>query len=137
MGLSATEIEELMDQTFPQARRLGWKIDSIGDAGARLTLLVDEQHLRPGPSVSGPTLMALADTAMYFAVLGVVGREPLAVTTDLNMHFMRRFSKGVLAAEATIIKTGSRLIVGQVGIGPAEGGPLVAHATLTYSIPPR
>lgn len=137
MGLNAEEIEALMDEEFPQARALGWVIESVGDGRARVALDVAERHLRPGPSVSGPTLMALADTAMYFAVLGVIGREPLAVTTDLHMHFLRRCAGGALVAEAEILKQGRRLIVGLVHIAPAGGGPPVAHATVTYSVPPR
>jgi uncharacterized protein (TIGR00369 family) len=137
MGLSAAEIEELIDEEFPQARGLGWKLEHVDGERARVSLEVKARHLRPGPSVSGPTLMALADTAMYFAVLGAVGREPLAVTTSLEIHFMRRFVEGVLAAEAELLKVGKRLLVGRVSIGPDVGGPLVAHATVTYSVPPR
>ncbi|MBX3275657.1 MAG: PaaI family thioesterase [Sandaracinaceae bacterium] len=136
MGLDPAGIERLMDEHFPQARELGWEIVSVGDHAARLRLPIREAHLRPGPSVSGPTLMALADTAMYFALLGAIGPTLLAMTTSLNVNFMRGCAGGVLVADARLLKLGKRLAVGEVGIR-AEGAPdLVAHATLTYSVPP-
>lgn len=136
-GMTVEDIERTVDTAFPQARRLGWILDSVGGGAARLRLPLREGHLRPGPSVSGPTLMTLADTAMYFALLGEVGPTLLAVTTNLNMNFMRGCADGEIVAEARLLKLGRRLAVGEVSIRPVGSEELIAHATVTYSIPPR
>ena len=108
----------------------------MGGGSARLRLPIREQHLRPGPTVSGPTLMTLADSAMYFALLGELGPTLLAVTTNLNINFMRGCAEGEIIAAAKILKLGKRLAVGEVSIHPVGSDDLIAHATLTYSIPP-
>ncbi len=136
-GLSVPDIERIIDESFPQARGLGWVLESVGDRAARLRLPIREEHLRPGPSVSGPTLMTLADTAMYFALLGEVGPTLLAVTTSLNINFLRGCPSGEVVADATLLKVGRRLVVGEVAMREAASGELLAHATLTYSMPPR
>lgn len=135
-GLDAAAIERLMDETFPQSRGLGWVLASVGGGAATVRLPIRDDHLRPGPSVSGPTLMALADTAMFFAVLGEIGPAVLAVTTSLNINFMRGCARGELVAHARLLKLGKRLAVGEVSIRAEGSDDLIAHATLTYSLPP-
>ena len=83
----------------------------------------------------GPIMMALADFAMYVAVLASIGPVPLAVTTNLNINFLRKPGAADLLAEARLMKLGKRLAVGEVGIRSADATELVAHATSTYSIP--
>jgi len=135
--MTVEEILTLLDAEFPQARQLGWVLDSVGDGGAVLRLTLQDRHLRPGPSVAGPTLMSLVDTAMYFALLGAMGPTLRAVTTNLNINFMRGVGAGELLVEAKLLKAGKRLAVGEVSIR-ANGEPdLIAHATVTYSMPPR
>jgi uncharacterized protein (TIGR00369 family) len=85
--------------------------------------------------MSGPTMMALADFAMYVAVLASIGPVPLAVTTSLNINFLRKPAQGDLIAEVKLMKLGKRLAVGDVGLWSAGSDELVAHATSTYSIP--
>jgi uncharacterized protein (TIGR00369 family) len=80
-------------------------------------------------------MMALADFAMYVAVLASIGPVPLAVTTNLSINFLRKPGAADLLAEAKLMKLGKRLAVGEVGIRSAGGAELVAHATPTYSIP--
>ncbi len=135
-GLDAAAIERLMDETFPQSRGLGWVLASVGGGAASVRLPIRDDHLRPGPSVSGPTLMALADTAMFFAVLGELGPAVLAVTTSLSINFMRGCARGELVADARLLKLGKRLAVGEVSIRADGSDDLIAHATLTYSLPP-
>ncbi len=95
--------------------------------------------VRPGGTVAGPLLMGLADFAVYVAVLSVIGRVKLAVTTSLNCNFLRRPKPKDVIGEARMLKVGKRLAYGEVSIftaGEAGDGP-VAHVTATYSIPPE
>ena len=91
--------------------------------------------LRPGGTVSGPIMMALADFTMYVAVLSAIGWVPLAVTTNLTINFLKKPAARDLFAEARLIKLGKRLAVGEVGIRSDGEDELVAHVTSTYSIP--
>ncbi len=133
--MSASEIEALIDAAFPQARAIDWKIDSVDDGRALLSLAITDEHLRPGGTVSGPTIMAMADTAMYFALLATIGPTALAVTTSLHIDFLRRADAPVLSFDAEVLKLGKQLAVGRVSVR-TDDDTLVAHATLTYSIPP-
>ena len=112
-------------------------IERIGGRSARARFRVGKKHLRPGDTVSGPTLMALADVAMYAALLGEIGLVPLAVTTSLNINFLRKPAQRDVIGEAKLLKVGTRLAVGEVTLF-SDGDPApVAHVTCTYSIPPR
>ena len=94
-----------------------------------------EASIRPGGTISGPTMMALADFAMYVAVLAAIGPVPLAVTINLNINFLRKPGPRGLTAEARLLKLGKRLATGEVTIfSDGEEAP-VAHVTSTYSIP--
>ena len=95
-----------------------------------------DRMLRPGGTVSGPTLMALADCAMYVVLLSAIGPVGLAVTTNLNINFLRKGQPGqdVLAA-AKILKLGKRLAVGEVSLLSGTSPDPIAHVTATYSIP--
>ena len=113
------------------------QIESVGAKSARARFKVAKKHLRPGDTVSGPTLMALADVAMYAALLGEIGLVPLAVTTNLNINFLRKPAQKDVFGEAKLLKVGKRLAVGEVTLySEGETAP-VAHVTCTYSIPPR
>jgi uncharacterized protein (TIGR00369 family) len=133
--MTVQEIEKLMDDAFPQARELGWVLESVDGGTARVRLPVDGRHLRPGGTVSGPTLFALVDTAMYFAVLAVIGPRVFALTTNCNINFLRRAGRGEVVAIARLLKVGKRLAVGEVTVHRGDDDAVVAHATLTYSIP--
>jgi uncharacterized protein (TIGR00369 family) len=100
-------------------------------------LHADKQHLRPGGTVSGPSLFALADVAAYAAILGHIGSVALAVTTNLNINFLRKADPGIVEAVARILKLGKRLAVLDISLTSTTTGELIAHATATYSIPPR
>ena len=103
---------------------------------ALMKLETAQRHLRPGGTVSGPTMMGLADAAMYALVLGNLGPVALAVTTNLNINFYRKPEPGVLHARASMLKLGRRLAVGEVLLYTDDPDASVAHVTLTYSIPP-
>jgi uncharacterized protein (TIGR00369 family) len=135
--LSVAELEEFLRTEFPQVFNAGSGV-AIEDAwhgGARVRQAWRDAFARPGGTTSGPTIMALADFAMYVAVLASIGPVPLAVTTSLNINFLRKPAQGDLIAEAKLMKLGKRLAVGDVGLWSASSDELVAHATLTYSIP--
>ena len=105
-------------------------------AGVTLRLAVETRHLRPGGTVSGPSMFALADVAMYLAILSRIGPVALAVTTNCSMDFMRRPAAGMdLRAEARLLKLGRRLAVGDVLLYSAGQTDPVARAGLTYAIP--
>lgn len=135
--MTATELDAFLHREFPQVDRQGYRVEEVRDRFARVRLPFHEDHLRPGGTVSGPTLMSLADTAMYVVVLAMIGEVPLAVTTSLNINFMRRPGPVDVIADARLLKLGRRLAVGDVAMY-SDGDPeMVAHATLTYSIPDK
>ena len=139
--LTAKEVAEFLAQVFPQAfprDASPYSILDLAPMTARVSYVADGSDLRPGDTVSGPTLMTLADVAMYIVLLAHIGRVELAVTTNLAINFLRKPEAGHLVAEARLLKLGRRLAVGDVLIG-GEGGDDApyAHATCTYSIPPR
>lgn len=136
--MSAPEVSAYLDEVFPQIKSNGDGISVIDVSAGRahLRLDADERHLRPGGTVSGPTLFMLADLAAYAVILAHIGRVALAVTTNLNINFLMKPEAGPLDATATILKMGKRLVVTDIAICDSSG-ELVAHATATYSIPPR
>lgn len=136
-ALSHAELESFLRAEFPQAfdGASGLSVEEIWRGGARVRQAFREAFIRPGGTISGPTMMALADVAMYIAVLSAIGPVALAVTTQLGINFLRRPAAADLVAEAQLMKLGKRLAVVEVAIRSAGGTDLVAHATSTYSIP--
>jgi uncharacterized protein (TIGR00369 family) len=135
--MSAEEIGKLLAAEFPQAfyPGCGHSIERVGHGDIRVRWTFDEKSLRPGGTVSGPTMMELADFAMYVAVFSAIGPQPLAVTTNLNINFLRKPARADLLADAKLMKTGKRLAVGEVTIYSEGTDEPVAHVTATYSIP--
>ena len=101
-----------------------------------MRLPADERHLRPGGTISGPTLMWLTDLSFYLLLLGRLGPVALAVTTNLNINFMRKPEPADLIGEGRLMKLGRSLAVGDFTIWSEGKAEPVAHATLTYSLPP-
>jgi uncharacterized protein (TIGR00369 family) len=136
--LTAAELERRLSAEFPETFNAdsGLTIQEVWHGGARLRLGFAHNTLRPGGTIAGPTIMMLADVTMYIAVLAAIGWEPLAVTTSLNINFLKKPAPGALLAEGRLIKLGKRLAVGDIGIRSEGDDDLVAHATSTYSIPP-
>src|SRR3979411_2228679 len=135
--MSVAELDRFLRVEFPQAFS-GGDISSERADGASCLLrrLSSDQMLRPGGTVSGPTLMALADFAMYVVLLSAIGPVGLAVTTNLTINFLRKGQPGadVLAA-AKLLKLGKRLAVGEVVLLSGTSPDPIAHVTSTYSIP--
>ena len=138
-ALSAAELEQRLAAEFPEAFHAdsALAILEARHRGARVRFTPPKDSLRPGGTISGPTLMLLADVAMYVAVLASIGWVPLAVTTNLNINFLRKPRLGALVAECHLLKLGKRLAVGQATIWAEGDEEPVAHATSTYSIPPQ
>jgi uncharacterized protein (TIGR00369 family) len=133
--MTAAELTELMEQTFPQARTERVRFEVVEDKRVRFRYRAMDEDLRPGNTVSGPTLMAVSDLAVYFAVLAMIGPVVLAVTTSLNINFLRKPLAGELIVEAKLLKLGKRLAVGEVLVFSEGSCEPVSHATVTYSIP--
>ena len=136
-AMSADEIAKLLHEVFPQAfyPGCGLTLERVEYADIRVRRHFHEDYLRPGGTISGPTMMELADFAMYVAVFSAIGPQPLAVTTNLTINFLRKPAQADLIADAKLLKVGKRLAVGEVAIYSAGADEPVAHVTATYSIP--
>jgi len=133
--MDVAELQIFLDGAFPGD--LPYTVEAVDDSGVRLRLGVDESNVRPGGTVSGPSLMALADCAAWLAVVGHIGPVALAVTTSLHIDFLRKPALVDVVAVGTLLKLGSRLGVVDVALHTVAGDALVAKAQVTYSIPPR
>jgi len=134
--ISETEFEEISRQRVPFIGQLGVVVDALTFGSVNLRIPFQDDFLRPGGTIAGPVMMGLADLAMYGVVLSMIGPVELAVTTSLNINFLRRPSPGDVLAHARILKLGRRLAVGEVNIYRDGDDDPVAHVTATYSIPP-
>ena len=133
--MDKSQIIAFFKQEFPHYSRIS--IDEVGYRSATMRHKIGRDELRPGGTVSGPISMLLADVGIYVAILGELGLVPLAVTTSLNINFLRKPSADSdLIARCKLIKVGKTLVVGEVDLY-SEGNPeLVAHVVGTYAIPP-
>jgi uncharacterized protein (TIGR00369 family) len=131
------EMESYLSEVFPQVGGQ-FAIDRMDEELLVMRLLHDERHLRPGGTVSGPAMFALADVAAYVATMARIGPEALTVTTHCSIDFMRKPEAGVdILAHARVLKLGRTLSVTDVLLYAEGGTDPVAHASLTYAIPPR
>jgi uncharacterized protein (TIGR00369 family) len=135
MRITVQEFEDFLVEQFPQGARYG-TLERLGDGWADMKLKVRDEHLRPGGTVSGPALMALADLALYAALLSQIGLVPLAVTSNLNINFLRKpVANCSVIASARMLRVGKAMGVGEVNLRSEGNDALVAHATISYSIP--
>ena len=135
--LNKEELTDYLAEVFPQIRD-DFAIDDLTEDTITMRLLTDDRHLRPGGTVSGPSMFALADVSVYAMVLARVGKKALAVTTNCSMDFMRKPEAGRdLIAQCRLLKLGRVLAVGDVLMASEGSDKPVARASLTYSIPPR
>jgi uncharacterized protein (TIGR00369 family) len=133
--VTTEEFNEIIKAELPSATDAGIYLRSIEEGKAELVLPYSENSLRPGGTIAGPFMMMLADVCMFAVVLSMLGEIKLAVTTSLNINFLRKPANTDLVARGSIIKMGKRLAVLEVSIYSNED--IVAHATGTYSIPPQ
>lgn len=136
--LDAAAINGLLRSVYPQLNNdfADYVTIDVFSGGCTVRLNANERHLRPGGTVSGPSLFTLADIGGYVCVLSHAGPDALSVTTNLNINFVRKAGPGPVDAHCRILKLGRSLMVYDADIvGP--DGETVAHATGTYSIPPK
>ena len=137
LAMTQEELSEFLVGAFPQVSD-DFAVEALTEERLSVRLRVAERHLRPGGTVSGPSMFALADVAIYLAILARIGPVALAVTTSCAIDFMRRpAARTDLLAEARILKLGRVLAVGDVLLRSDGVEAPVARASLTYSIPPR
>ena len=135
--MTASDLQAFLKSEFPQVRD-DFAVEGVTADGLIMRLCVDHQHLRPGGTVSGPSMFALADVAIYLAILSRIGPVALAVTTQASIDFMRKPAAGVdLLCTARLLKLGRVLAVGDCLIHSEGQEAPVARASLTYSIPPK
>ena len=136
LQMTASEVQAFIEEVFSQVHH-DFTILDLDEEGITVQLNYDDKHLRPGGTMSGPSMFGLADVAFYMITLAHIGREALTVTTNCSIDFMRKPKAGNLIAKARILKLGKQLSVGDVLIyAEGEENP-VARANLTYAIPPK
>ena len=133
--VTTAQLNHFFKNDFPQADII---VEQVGGKSATIRKRITEQHLRPGGTVSGPVLMEVADDALYVAILGELGLVAMAVTTNLNINFLRKpASDQDIIAQCTLIKVGKLLVIGEVSLYSEGLDEPVAHAVGTYAIPPK
>ncbi|WP_137700564.1 PaaI family thioesterase [Marimonas lutisalis] len=137
LQMNADELMDYLEEVFPQVKN-DFAVDRLADMEVDMRLKVADRHLRPGGTVSGPSMFSLADCAVYAITLAMVGRKALAVTTNASIDFMRKPQAGVdLIARCRLLKLGRVLAVGEALLFSDGMDAPVARASLTYSIPPK
>ena len=133
--MTAEELEAFLYSHFSEMDERLFRIEQVEDNFAQIRMIYHTRHLRPGGTISGAALMTLADMAMYMVLLAMIGPVALAVTTNLNINFLRKPAPGDVIAKTSLLKLGKRLAVGEVMMYSENEAQPVAHATVTYSIP--
>lgn len=132
LEMTAAEMTEWMQGLFPAG--VPWDLTRVDEDGVTLRMEVDENNTRPGGTIAGPTVVMLADSAAYATVMSHIGPKPLAVTSNMNVSFLRRPKVRPLIAEGRLLKLGRSLAFTEVSICN-EGDPdPVSHAVVTYSL---
>jgi uncharacterized protein (TIGR00369 family) len=133
--VAAHEFEAALARTIPLTELFRFQVECLESGYSRMRVIYEDRQLRAGGTISGPIIMTLADTALYGMVLSLLGMELLAVTVNLNVQFLRKPRQADLVAEATLLKHGRRLIVGQVLVYSDGEAEPVAHVTGSYAVP--
>ncbi|UWR04646.1 PaaI family thioesterase [Ruegeria conchae] len=136
LALSKQDLKEYLEEVFPQVHS-DFVVEELTETSITMRLRVEDRHLRPGGTVSGPSMFGLADVSVYAMVLARKGRQSLAVTTNSSLDFLRKPEGGAdLIAECKLLKLGRTLAVGDVLMYSEGSDKPVARASITYSIPP-
>ena len=132
--MSKVDLENFLEKEFPQVSS-NFKILNTKPNSLSMLMHISDEHLRPGGTVSGPTMFLLADVSFYLATLSIIGPKSLTVTTNCSINFLRKPNISDLISESRVLKIGKTLSVGDVLIYSEGIKEPVAHASLTYSIP--
>tara|TARA_Y100000991_G_scaffold47623_1_gene33986 strand:+ start:500 stop:916 length:417 start_codon:yes stop_codon:yes gene_type:complete len=132
--MTKEELNDFLEKEFPQVNK-NFEILKVSNKNFSMLMHISSEHLRPGATVSGPTMFLLADVTFYLATLSVIGPKSLTVTTNCSINFLRKPNEKNLISEARILKLGKTLSVGDVLIYSEDIDEPVAHASMTYSIP--
>ena len=137
-SLDAAQVEALINAHFPQIHVGGraMVVEEVGHRTARVRLRKQDRHLRPGGTVSGPTMFTLADFSVYVAIIASLGKGGIeAVTTNLNINFLAKPEPRDLISCVRLLRLGRRLAVGEAQLFSDGGEDMVAHAIATYALP--
>ncbi len=139
LALSAKDINLYLDEVYPHLNGAtrDYEVLSVGQNTCVVRLNATERHLRPGNTVSGPCLFTLADIGGYAIILAHIGKVALAVTTNLNITFMRKAGPGAVEGHARLLKLGKSLAMFDIELVSGQERNVIAHATGTYAIPPK
>jgi uncharacterized protein (TIGR00369 family) len=133
--ITAEEFENALRFGIPFTNQFSYKMECLESGYARMRMQFDERHVRPGGTIAGPLLVMVADAALYAMVMSVLGMELFAVTSNLNIHFLRKPSPVDVIGEATMIRKGRRMIVGEVLLYSDGESEPIAHVTGSYALP--
>ena len=136
LALSAQELQEYLCDIYPQTKER-FDILHLEPMSIEMLWKTSDDDLRPGQTLSGPTLFTLADCSFYAITLAMIGKKALAVTTNISINFMRRSELVDLVAQTRILKLGQTLCVGDCLISSAQSANPIAHASITYALPPK
>ena len=135
MAFTDIDATNAMFRDFFTEHESFFDVTEMRDGFARLHMVTGARHMRPGNMVNGPTQMHLADSVAYVCVFTKLGITPMAVTSSLNIHFLRPCLGPAVKAEGTMIRIGKSLAVIDVRIfGEGHEAPAAA-ATVTYALP--
>ena len=132
----ADEFLEIVRDGVPLVSQLDLSIENFEAGRVRILMPYSDLLQRPGGTISGPALMALADVTLYGVVMSLIGREELAVTTDLSFHFLSKPKPKGVVAEGVVLKLGRRLAIGEVAIYAEGEQQPICKAVGSYAIPP-
>jgi len=136
-AITGAEFEALIREHMGESSQFSFRVEELRRGHCRIRLFFDEGQLRPGGTIAGPVMFTLADTVLYALTMSVAGLEPLAVTTDLNLHFLRKPGPVDLIGVGRLLKSSGRRLMGDVAIFSAGDERPVAHATGAYALPNR
>ena len=132
--LPMPDLQDYLHEIYPQTKSR-FSISKLTEGELEMTMHISDQDLRPGHTISGPSIFTLVDCAFYALTLSLIGREALAVTTNVNINFVKKPSQQDLLCRTRMLKFGKQLCVGDAFV--FSGSILVAQASLTYAIPPK
>ena len=135
LKMNIAELEDFFDEAFPGNNHSDHIFEKLEVGRTRLKLIPNDKMLRPGGIISGPTQMALADRAAYAVILAHIGPVAMAVTSNLNMNFLRGAEQKPLLADAELLKLGRRLATVDVRLWQDDPAEIIAQSTVTYAIP--